>query len=134
MNMLSLGRRWLAGLLGADRTTRLDAGEEVLHQLRAAALAAITTVDRDGPADPNPHTGDLTAYDLARLFCLGMGDRDNVARSLGDVAVTISLTSGPPSRRTARAGWVAYELTRLGQPGEAARFTALAADAHQRTP
>ncbi|MGW4528315.1 hypothetical protein [Amycolatopsis sp. NPDC004378] len=118
----------------ADRTPRPGADEQVLHQLRSAALAAITTVDRDGPADPNLHTRELTAYDLARLFCLGMGDRDNVARSLGDVAITVRLTSGPPARRAARARWVAHELTRLGHADQAAQFTALAADPSPHTP
>lgn len=101
---------------------------ELLHQLRAAALSAITTLGRDGvPADPNPHTAELTAYDLGRLFCYAAGDRDNVARSLEDVALTIERTSGDPSRRVARARWMAHELRRLGHPEQAARFAALAA-------
>lgn len=118
----------------AEPTAPAGADGQVVDQLRAAALAAITTVDRDGPADPNPHTRELTAYDLARLFCLGMGDRDNVARSLGDVAVTVRLTSGPPDRRIARARWVACELTRLGHADQAAQFTELAADPRPHTP
>jgi hypothetical protein len=118
----------------AQPTGPAEADGQVVDQLRSAALAAITTLDRDGPADPNPHTCELTAYDLARLFCLGMGDRDNVARSLDDVAVTVRLTSGPPARRTARARWVAHELTRLGHAELAAQFTELATDPSLQTP
>ena len=104
--------------------------ETLLHQLRAAALAAITIAGQDGADDANPHTAELTAYDLARIFCPAMNDRGGVARTLDDLATTIMLTSGAPARsaprRQARARWVAWELRRLGDPGRAGRFDHLA--------
>lgn len=118
------------------RTTSLaEASEEtLLHELRASALAAITIIGEAAQADANPHTADLDAYDLARIFCPGMNDRDNVAKTIDSLATTISLTRGrgTPSRagarRRARALWVAWELTRLGEPGLADRFAELARD------
>ena len=82
--------------------------ETLLHELRAAALAAITVAAQGGQGDANPHTADLEAYDLARIFCPGMNDRNNVARTIDSLVVTIGLTSGIPLRSGPRCS---------GQPG-----------------
>jgi hypothetical protein len=115
---------------GPAPTLQSARDETLLHELRAAALAAITIADRDGASDANPHTAELTAYDLARIFCPAMNDRDHVARTLDGLATTIRLTSGSHARsaprRQARARWVAWELRRLGDPVRAEFFDQLA--------
>lgn len=103
-----------------------------LEGLRAAALSAITTFgDATRLAfedDANPHTIDLSPYDLARLFSPGRGGRDESVTDLDGIAAIIKRTTEPHAaeRAAARAHWVAHELQRLGHHKEARRFQALA--------
>jgi len=116
--------------MSADR--ELPVMSPVVVQLQAAAPAAVCAVANErveAGRDPNPYTQQLTAYDLGRLFTLDPTGttRDGVA-DLDDIATVIHGTPPPSQRRRPRALWVAHELTRLGYPNEAARFTALAVE------
>jgi hypothetical protein len=116
--------------MSADR--ELPVVNPVVAQLQAAALAAVCAVANehvDAARDPNPYTQQLTAYDLGRLFNLDPSGRtrDGVA-DLDGIATIIHGTPPPSQRRRPRALWIAHELTRLGYPNEAARFTALAVE------
>lgn len=116
--------------MSADR--ELPPVSPVVVQLQAAALAAVCAVSNDrvdAGRDPNPHTQQLTAYDLGRLFNFDPSGktRDTVA-DLDGIATNILGTPPPLQRRQPRALWVAHELTRLGYANEAARFTRLAVD------
>ncbi|RSM75192.1 hypothetical protein DMB66_00025 [Actinoplanes sp. ATCC 53533] len=102
----------------------------IVVQLQAAALAAVCAVVNehvDARRDPNPYTQQLTAYDLGRLFNFDpSGKTRDTVTDLDGIATNIHGTPPPSQRRQPRALWVAHELTRLGYPHDAARFTALA--------
>lgn len=104
----------------------------VVAQLQAAALAAVCAVSSehvDAGHDPNPHTQQLTAYDLGRLFNFDpSGKSRDTVTDLDGIFTNVQGTSAPAQRRQHRALWVADELNRLGYVNEAARFTELAED------
>lgn len=106
----------------------------ILDDLRTAALSAITTYGDDTrmPFEDyaNPFTGDVSAYDIARLFFAGRGERDNPVTDLDGIVAIIRRTSGSDASRraVARARWVAHELKRLGHHHEAQRFQRLATE------
>lgn len=124
---------------------RLTAGAPkervIVEQLRAAALCAITSYGQGDPhghgarpasEDSNPYTRALDAYDLGRIFSPAATRRQDAATTLGEIFGTVARTHdspGQPSRRSARARWVAHELERLGHRQQAQRFRELAKEA-----
>lgn len=93
----------------------------ILAELRAAALAAIPLYGKGHSpyADANPYTRRLHQHDLTGMFTRKPGSRDNLVRDLPSLATIIEETPGLPgaqeSHRAARAGWVGWELDRLGE-------------------